>query len=238
MTINPVNENTVIIYLADEVTPDVARRVASVIPQIKQSLGQNLVDIVPSYTSVLVSFDLKGMGLREALQLLQSSISTCEGETESSSVKTIELPVYYGEEVGLDLHDICEHTGLSIEEVVQIHSTTSYQVYAIGFAPGFAYLGNTDPRLEIPRKQTPRLKVPKGSLAIADRQTAIYPKQSPGGWQIIGRTPIDLIDFERENLTMFEMGAQVSFKPITREQFLEMGGDLEDQEAQQERRCA
>ena len=115
---------------------------------------------------------------------------------------------------------------LPIYDVVNIHVSATYRVYAIGFAPGFAYLGNTDKRIEIPRKQTPRLKVPAGSLAIADRQTAIYPKQSPGGWQIIGRTPISLIDYQRENLTVFEMGAQVSFTPIDRATFLDMGGVL------------
>ena len=116
--------------------------------------------------------------------------------------------------------------------------STKYRVYAIGFAPGFAYLGNTDKRIEIPRKQTPRLRVPAGSLAIADRQTAIYPKQSPGGWQIIGRTPISLIDFQRENLTVFEMGAQVSFTPIDKATFLDTGGVLLPEEIAMDREVA
>ena len=140
--------------------------------------------------------------------------------------------------MALDADEICEHTGLTFEEVINIHASTTYRVYAIGFAPGFAYLGNTDSRIEIPRKQTPRLKVPPGSLAIADRQTAIYPKQSPGGWQIIGRTPVSLIDFERENLTVFEMGAQVTFTRIDKATFLKMGGVLLPEELSEPREVA
>ncbi|PSW11399.1 allophanate hydrolase subunit 1 [Photobacterium sanctipauli] len=226
MRISSVNENTIMVYFSDTVSPATAEQIASALPVIQSQLGQYVVDIVPSYTSILISFDLVEIGLREFTKCLQQALVQCSKNAAGAKAKSIELPVYYGPEVALDADEICAHTGLTFEEVIQIHASTRYRVYAIGFAPGFAYLGNTDPRIEIPRKQTPRLKVPAGSLALADRQTAIYPKQSPGGWQVIGRTPISLIDFERENLTLFEMGAEVAFTPIDKATFLDMGGVL------------
>lgn len=238
MRMSPVNENTVMVYFSDAVSPATAEQIAAALPVIQTHLGRYVVDIVPSYTSILISFDLVAIGLREFSQRLQWVLAQCNHAASSGQVKTIELPVYYGPEVALDAEEICAHTGLTFEEVIQIHASTTYRVYAIGFAPGFAYLGNTDQRIEIPRKQTPRSKVPTGSLALADRQTAIYPKQSPGGWQVIGRTPVNLIDFERENLTVFEMGAQVSFIPVDKATFLDMGGVLLPEEIAQVRKVA
>lgn len=236
MKISAVNENTLMVYFSDTVSPETAEQIAAAMPVIREQLGLYVVDTVPSYTSILISFDLITIGLREFSLRLQHVLAECSRASLSTNqARCIELPVYYGPEVALDAQEICRHTGLSFDEVVNIHASTAYRVYAIGFAPGFAYLGNTDKRIEIPRKQTPRLKVPAGSLAIADRQTAIYPKQSPGGWQIIGRTPVNLIDYQRENLTVFEMGAKVSFSPIDRTTFLEMGGVLLPEEIAMDR---
>lgn len=239
MKISAVNENTLIVYFSDSVSPETAEQIAAAIPVIREQLGLYVVDIVPSYTSILISFDLLTIENREFnLRLQQVLIECSRASLSANQIRCIELPVYYGPEVALDAQDICRHTGLSFDDVVNIHASTTYRVYAIGFAPGFAYLGNTDKRIEIPRKQTPRLRVPAGSLAIADQQTAIYPKQSPGGWQIIGRTPISLIDYQRENLTMFEMGAQVSFTPIDKATFLNMGGILLPEEIAMDREVA
>ncbi|MCE9678444.1 5-oxoprolinase subunit PxpB [Shewanella sp. AS1] len=226
MKVAQVNENSVIVYFSDTVSEQTADSIASALPAIRAQLEQYVVDIVPSYTSILISVDLLTIGMSDFCQQLEQVLAERSGSAVFSQIKTIELPVYYGAEVALDAETICEHTGLTFQQVVDIHSSTTYRVYAIGFAPGFAYLGNTDERIAIPRKQTPRLNVPAGSLALADRQTAIYPKASPGGWQVIGRTPLNLIDFERENLSVFEMGAQVRFKAIDRATFLKMGGVL------------
>lgn len=232
MTITPVNENTVMVYLADQTSPETADQIAALLPILRTQLGNYLIDLVPSYTSILISFDLMAIGLRDFTQQLKRLLNEAEQQQHQHSPSPlIELPVYYGPEVALDADELCRHTGLDFEQIIDIHASTLYRVYAIGFAPGFAYLGNTDPRLHIARKQTPRAKVPAGSLALADQQTAIYPKASPGGWQIIGRTPVDLIDYQRENLTLFEMGAQVRFTPISRARFLALGGVFTEEEA-------
>lgn len=233
MKICPVNENSIIIYFADIISTETADEIGRVLPLIQAELGEYLVDIVPSYTSVLVSFDLMAIEFRKFEKKLQSVLNNAESaRSNQQEVPLIELPVYYGPEVSLDAEEISIHTGLSFEEVVNIHSSTLYRVYAIGFAPGFAYLGNTDKRIAISRKTTPRMKIPACSVALAERQTAIYPKESPGGWQVIGRCPIDPIDYQRENLTLFEMGAKVKFNPVSKAAFLEMGGVITPEEEQ------
>lgn len=227
MKISAVNESTVLVVFSDTVSPETADIIAQSVAMINQESDLFVIDMVPSYTSILITYDLTRIELRSFMSRLHHCLhqDNNSGQLLLSSV-VIELPVYYGPEVSLDAEDISRHTGLSFDEVVSIHSSQEYRVYAIGFAPGFAYLGNTDSRIHIPRKSTPRLSVPAGSLAIAEQQTAIYPKSSPGGWQVIGRTPVNLIDFNRDNLTVFEMGAKVTFRPISREEYLTMGGEL------------
>lgn len=229
MKISAVSEASVLVVFSDMVSPDTADIIAQSVAMIEQESDLFVIDMVPSYTSILITYDLTRIELRSFMSRLNRCLQKSNecGQLSSSSV-VIELPVYYGKEVSLDAEEISRHTGLSFDEIVSIHSSQEYRVYAIGFAPGFAYLGNTDPRIHIPRKSTPRLSVPAGSLAIAEQQTAIYPKSSPGGWQVIGRTPINLIDFNRENLTVFEMGAKVIFKPISREEYIAMGGEISE----------
>ncbi|HDY82106.1 MAG TPA: carboxyltransferase domain-containing protein, partial [Halieaceae bacterium] len=134
--------------------------------------------------------------------------------------------VYYAAEVGEDLESLAQHAGLSTAEVIDLHSSTEYRVYAIGFAPGFAYLGQVDERIAAPRLTTPRLKVPRGAVAIADRQTAVYPAVSPGGWNLIGRCPVRMFDPDAEPTMPVTVGDRVRFEPVSRERFVALGGDL------------
>lgn len=230
MKIEAVNESSTIVYLGDIICDEVADQVKRASDLIRKELSDVLIDLIPSYTSVLVIYDLNRvdrLGLEARLHQLLDSLSEVTSESSEPN-KVLELPVYYGDEVALDLADVSEHTGLSAEEVIRVHSDNEYRVYAIGFTPGFAYLGNTDKRITIGRKSTPRLKVPTGSVGIADNQTAIYPSVTPGGWQIIGRTPVKLIDWQSDSLTPFEVGDMVRFIPITRQEFLDQGGQLDE----------
>lgn len=228
MEISAVNENTVIVYIADQADPQTIVDIACKVRQIKSTFGSLIIDIVPSYTSILIEFNLAQIPAKDFYQVLAALCAEgCDKFFLNKSTEIIELPVYYGQEVALDQREVCAFTGLSVDALVNLHSAVRYRVYAIGFLPGFAYLGHTDERLTMPRKTTPRTRIPAGSLAIADRQTAIYPRQSPGGWQVIGRTPRAIIDLKRENLTLFEVGAEVRFKPISKAVYLELGGRLE-----------
>lgn len=187
-----------------------------------------IIDLVPSYTTLLVVFDDDEYDRFAIFKALHQSIEAVDPNDFSlNDQRDVVIPVYYGKEVGPDLEDVAKHCQLSINEVIKRHSETVYRAYAIGFTPGFAFLGNTPDELHVPRKTTPRLKVPVGSVAIAENQTAVYPSVTPGGWQIIGRTPVNLIDWGSENLALIAMGDAVRFEAISRDEFLVQGGQLD-----------
>lgn len=187
-----------------------------------------IIDLVPSYTTLLVVFDDDEYDRFAIFKALRQSIEAVDPNDFSlNDQRDVVIPVYYGKEVGPDLEDVAKHCQLSINEVIKRHTETVYRAYAIGFTPGFAFLGNTPDELHVPRKTTPRLKVPVGSVAIAENQTAVYPSVTPGGWQIIGRTPVNLIDWGSENLALIAMGDAVRFEAISRDEFLVQGGQLD-----------
>lgn len=223
-----ISENALMVYFANIINDETSEEVVQTLCRLQSSLGHLILDAVPSYHSILITVDILHITMNTFQQQVESLLQTTSSSRVTLTPTEIELPVYYGEEVALDAAEICEHSGLSWSEVAEVHNQINYRVYAIGFAPGFAYLGNLDARLQMPRKETPRLQVPKGSVAIAEQQTAVYPKASPGGWHIIGRTPVSLVDFDRDNLSLFYIGAQVRFKAISRQQFLDMGGELDE----------
>lgn len=228
MKIQPVNENNVMISFSEQISASVSTEVAQAYQRFKDDKSGFIIDVIPSYCTLLVSCDLRKTGLRAFIAYLQQGMASLPAlQTRNDSSKRIILPVYYGDEVALDKEEICQHSQLPFEEVIKLHSEQIYRVYAIGFAPGFAFLGNVDTRIAMPRKANPRQAVPQGSVAIADSQTAVYPQQSPGGWQIIGRTPTPLFDANARNLCPFEMGAEVQFEVIDKATFLSMGGQCD-----------
>ncbi|MFP8965074.1 5-oxoprolinase subunit PxpB [Pokkaliibacter sp. CJK22405] len=229
MKVANVNESTCIVTLGDTISEPTADRVTRLVAAIREHLSDVVTDLVPSYTTVLISYDLQrinGLSIRQRITELLAQIDQDQGNTKAP--RLIEIPVYYGAEVGLDLDEVASITGLSIEEIIRLHTGTDYRVYAIGFTPGYAYLGVTDERLRVPRKSTPRLKVPKGSMAIADNQTAVYPSTSPGGWQVLGRTPTQMLDWQSETLALMEVGDRVRFNPIDRDTYLQLGGTFDE----------
>ena len=229
MIIEAVNESTCIVYFGDRISDDIAGQVKWATEAIRQNLSDLVIDLVPSYTSVLVCYDADRTDRCGIASRLRKALSQSEQEApDESASSTIELPVYYGDEVGLDLDEVCDYSGLSRDEVVRIHSEQTYRVYAIGFSPGFAYLGITDQRIALPRKATPRQKIPTGSVGIAGSQTAIYPSATPGGWQIVGRTPQKMIDWDSESLALVSVGDRVRFRSIDRQEYLDLGGSLDE----------
>lgn len=226
MQIKSISENTLIVYFGDEIDSKTHAKVTNGVSLIEQYMQDLVVDLIPSYNSIHITYHLNKVLSRQVIARLHEVLSNAGDSASSDVANVIEIPVYYGSDVSLDLSYISEKTHLSEQEVIDIHSRAVYNVFAIGFSPGFAYLGNVDKRIALPRKTTPRTRIPAGSLGIADQQTAIYPSESPGGWQIIGRTPINLVDFTSERLTPFSTGDQVKFKPIDRDEFIRLGGQL------------
>lgn len=225
MQIASVGENAVLMTLGDTSSPEVAAQVSAAAEAVRGVLGEDLVDLVPSYATLLVLFDplrCDHASVRGRLWASLAQLSTGPGQCGREVV----LPAWYGCESGPDLGRIAEYSGLVEQDIIDLHSRATYRVYAIGFAPGFAYLGDVDPRIATPRMATPRQRVPRGAVAIADRQTAVYPAPSPGGWNLIGLCPLRLFDPAADPCMPVAVGDRVRFRPIDREEFLDLGGEL------------
>jgi len=218
--------DSIIIYFGDSICEDVAKKVRNAFYNIKSSKHDGITEIIPSYTSILISYDFCKYSYEEFTEIIKDILENSEYKIEKQENRTMSIPVYYDCSVGLDLESLAKSKKMSIEEVISLHVQKDYFVYAIGFAPGFPYMGEVNKRIATPRLANPRAKVPKGSVAIADIQTAIYPKDSPGGWQIIGRTPISMFDSSYDGLSYLRVGDKVNFEPITKELFLKLGGAL------------
>jgi KipI family sensor histidine kinase inhibitor len=184
-----------------------------------------VIDLVPSYASLLVIYNIDQCDHYEARRQLREALKDIDA-TESVGGELVTLPVYYSLESGPDLELIAERGKLSVDKVIEIHLEGEYRVYAIGFAPGFAFLGEVDERIATPRLSTPRQKVPRGSVAIADRQTAVYPAQSPGGWNLIGLCPTRMFDPDKMPPMPVQVGDRIRFEAIERDEYLTLGGNL------------
>ena len=192
---------------------------------LRAAFGQHLLDVVPSYTTLMVHFDLPPA---EARALIAQALDGLQPDAGSAG-RRHEIPVWYHASVGPELPVLAARSGLTEGEVVRLHSEREYPVFALGFAPGFGFMGLVDERLASPRLSTPRKRVAAGSVGIAERQTAAYPAVSPGGWNLIGRTPVRLFDHEREGYSLLQPGDRVRFVAVTRDEFLALGGDVEAQ---------
>ena len=225
LRIEIAGENALIIYFAEQANAEVAAKVQQAQLLIRKTMSNDIIDLIPSYTSMLVVFDLLKVNHQQVANQLRMLLKNLQIYHDTQGA-LIELPVYYAIESGPDLNVIAKHANLPVEQIITIHQQQEYRVYAIGFAPGFAYLGEVDERIAMPRLSTPRMKVPKGAVAIAGRQTAIYPSTSPGGWNIIGQCPVEMFTANKIPTMPVQVGDRVKFKAICKEQFFALGGVL------------
>ena len=172
----------------------------------------------PAYCSVLVKFDAIRMGHAGLEAILREYLGRLE-EVALPEPRQVEIPVCYGGEYGPDLSDVAAMHGMTPEQAIELHASTNYLVYFLGFVPGFAYLGELPEALVTPRLATPRRRVPRGSVGIAGNQTGVYPFATPGGWRLLGRTPIAMFRSDRDGLSLLSIGDRVRFMPISRERF-------------------
>ena len=219
-------ESSILIYFGDKIDSSLPENIANFANALKVELSELIIDLTPSYTSLLVSYDLSKTSYLKFSADAQALLDDFSFSSSNQNASLIHIPVYYGFETGLDLERLLAEKNLTIEAFVEIHSAQEYLVYAIGFSPVFAFLGEVDKRIQAPRLATPRIKIPAGSVGIADTQTAVYPTDSSGGWNIIGRTLLDLSLNNPDNLDKFKAGDRVKFYPITQEEYLKHGGDL------------
>lgn len=236
MRLSPLGDRAVVITLGSTVDDAVVARVRAVVAALEVPRLPGVADIVAAYATVTVfyephAFQGRGEGTPydEVCKVLRDRTARTEsawaglvklGRRDSGAeAGRMEIPVCYGGDCGPDLTEVARHCRLPAEEVVRLHAGGDYQVHAVGFAPGFPYLGGLPDKLRTPRRATPRTSVPAGSVGIGWAQTGVYPLATPGGWQLIGRTPLKLFDASRQPPALLRVGDRVAFRAITAEEF-------------------
>ncbi len=217
----PQGEGGITVELGTAVDPAVNARVHALAGAVTRRLGAPVLEVVPSYASLLVIFDPLAIPRARLVRRLAALAREVAGTAAGPPRRVVRVPVCYGGELGPDLEEVARRAGVPPAEVVALHAAPVYRVYLLGFTPGFPYLGGLDPRLACPRLDSPRLRTPAGSVAIAGPQAGIYPVESPGGWRVLGRTPLRLFDPAPGASRPFLLAAGdgLRFVPVEREAF-------------------
>lgn len=212
-SIKITGDKSVAVLFGDEISEEINTKIRAFDEALTEEQIDGINETVPTYCSLTIHYapeKIRYRALKERLEKLLSVSHTAA----RIAITVMEIPVLYGGEYGPDLEYVAKHNGLTPEEVVRIHTSAEYLIYMLGFTPGFSYMGGMDDRIATPRLKTPRVLIPAGSVGIAGKQTGIYPIDSPGGWQLIGRTPVRLYDAERDNPILLDAGLRVRFIPV------------------------
>ncbi|WDE05772.1 5-oxoprolinase subunit PxpB [Thalassomonas viridans] len=228
VSLEAVSENALLLTWQEKICPKQHRHIIACRDAIHRQFAGLVIDTVASYNSLMVYYHFQLISLEKFTeQLRQVTKQTRETGMGGTEGTILEIPVYYGGQAGWDLPHVAKQTSLSPEQVIALHQEPVYRAYALGFTPGFCYLGSLPSRLQLPRRAVPRASVPKGAVAIAGRQTAVYPNASPGGWHILGQTPAAMYTVTAQEFQpLITPGQLVRFKAINADTFTAMSGDL------------
>ncbi|MBR5109657.1 MAG: 5-oxoprolinase subunit PxpB [Clostridia bacterium] len=224
-------DSSVLIVFGDTISAEINQRISSTVQLIRAQRIEGIVDMIPAFVSLLINYNPLVISY-DALKKRLEKILQLETKASETVKRVFEIPVCYGGEYGPDLKNIAAHAGLSEREVIDIHTSCDYLIYMLGFLPGFCYLGGLDERIHTPRLETPRLKIPAGSVGIGGKQTGIYPMDSPGGWQLMGKTPVKTYDPERDPAILVQAGEYIRFVEIGEAEFKRIAGLVEKNEYQ------
>ncbi len=214
ITMKAEGDSSLLIEFEKTISPKVNQHIAAMVKLIRQQQIEGIEDMIPTYCSLLINYNPLVIGFDDIKERI-GCIARMDTKVGSVSKRVYEIPVLYGGKYGPDLPFIAKNAGLSEEEVIAIHSSKDYLIYMLGFLPGFTYLGGLDERIHTPRLQNPRVRIPEGSVGIGGSQTGIYPMDSPGGWQLMGSTPVKTYDPDREKPILVEAGDYIRFVPVT-----------------------
>ncbi len=218
-------DSSLLIVFGNEISPQLNAKVSAMVRLLRSTKIEGIVGLIPSYCAILINYNPGILTFSEIRSRIENLLKIGETSGEVKQKKIYEIPVCYGGEFGPDLQNIAEHAGLSEEEVIRLHSSVDYLIYMIGFLPGFCYLGGLDERIHTPRLTTPRLKIKEGSVGIGGSSTGIYPMESPGGWQLMGLTPVRTYDPGRETPILLEAGNYIRFIPIDEKEYYRIKAD-------------
>lgn len=214
----PFGERSILIEWPQNISEKKLKSVLFYKQELEKHYIKDNVYIKTAYNSILITYNIAINNFYDQILTLKTLVLSGKDEL-NTSFKLWKIPVCYDQSFGIDLEEISKENNLSIPDIIEHHSSQNYRVYFIGFLPGFLYLGGLDKLLHVPRKSNPRLKVSKGSVAIGGSQTGIYPTESPGGWNIIGNTPLDFFNVNNENPCFAEAGDQIQFMSITKKEY-------------------
>lgn len=217
--ITPVGDSAISIEFGQVIDPNINQHIRQTVEGIQNLHLEGIVEMVPTYCALLIQYDALRYTYAEICHILEPICNQPVRTSENELVTVVEIPTVYGGKFGPDLGFVASHNQLTEDEVVTIHSGTDYLVYMMGFIPGFTYLGGMDPCIATPRLSSPRTVIPAGSVGIAGEQTGTYPSDSPGGWQIIGRTPVLMYDMNQEQAALLKAGDYVRYVPIDERAF-------------------
>jgi KipI family sensor histidine kinase inhibitor len=215
-------DRALIVEYGEGIDRAVNEKVRAMTALLKRALPAGVEAVIPAYRSLSLLYNPLATSIGRIAKALEA-METDLRETEIAKPRIVEIPVCYGGEFGPDLEIVAAHNSLTLDEAITVHTSVDYHIYMIGFAPGFCYLGGLDRRLHTPRRKTPRTHLPAGSVGIAESQTGMYPQDSPGGWQIIGRTPLRLFAPWREEPFLYQAGDRIRFVSIVKDQFRRIG---------------
>lgn len=241
--IYPLGETALVVEFGSVISPEINRQVALLADYLSENKLAGIIEFIPAYTNLTIFYDPYLLSVlpidiesepneAESYLKLKRIIEDIVTELDFTAAvvgRLVEIPVCYGGVYGPDIEFVAEHNGLSSAEVIAIHSEAEYLVYMIGFAPGFPYLGGMPPEIAAPRRSSPRLCIPEGSVGIAGNQTGVYPLETPGGWQLIGRTPLKLFNpSNEEKPAVLEAGCRVKFVPVTVEEYTALSREAQN----------
>jgi len=214
----PASDQSLLVYFGQQITPEAHQHVMRLLRLLGLEPVTGIRNLHPAYCSLLIQFDALKLGHDDLKAILRPYLDRLE-DVHLPDPRRVEIPVCYGGEYGPDLNEVAAMHSMTPAQVIELHTSATYEVYFLGFVPGFAYLGELPMALVTPRLATPRRRVPVGSVGIAGNQTGVYPFATPGGWRLLGRTPTPMFQPNRSAMSLLSIGDRVRFTPITQEQF-------------------
>ncbi len=219
------SETSALVEFGEEISESINKKVRIFCHYLDSDPFDGMIEYAPAFASVSVVYNPLRIGSESPYEKVKSILDDILSKLDFSLVygeHIVEIPVCYGGELGPDIEHVAKINNITVDEVIKIHSTGKYLVYMIGFAPGFPYIGGMSEKIAAPRRESPRLKIPKGSVGIAGMQTGVYPIETPGGWQLIGRTPTKLFDLDKTPQSLLKSGDIAKFYPISYEEYLKL----------------